>query len=798
MAQEDYTSYAVAAADIDAKVRDITTAKGITKTAVADALSSLADLSFSGAANVVRFGTLADAVAATALSNGSIAITAGRSLAGDGGGNTYVYRSSGAGLIAADGGFYILSTGVSGAYLEAVDKTVANVRNFGAGPNFTAAENSIAIQSASDAADSASSTDDRRLVVIPPGQYDFDTPLIFSGNVNLDMRGAQLTYTGSDYTQPAVTLGHNARGYRGSYLGIKVYTLYSAHYWPDGEDDFCGVRIRNLNTCLIEVLYCHGFNVGMLLHPDPSGAIAYNELRCGQIGGCRVGIELRGNTSDGYVNENKFYSQNLTFTSDSNAAGTVVGVKFSKVPGGYTGQNNNTFYSTTFQVENKPAAYDWSSGMTVGYGKRYYSDDKCYVITSSGTSQTAGTDQPTVSSGTFVDNAGVSWKYDGEYLRIPVLFNGAGSFNHFYGCRWESGYGPFAAIRSGTNQIGVGNTFELEYVGGTTQIDDLIIDPFTGSSTITNQPLVNSVKKIAKSTVPYPYVEHALVINDMSWRTIIGTTYMTVAGFGFINISTGVWSQYRAISSSRMCVDGIISWQTSSTDMAIALSGAGAAGWEYGFAVSDVTYSRISTGVADRGLVTISPTASELRVSHGGSVSGMFVVNSNNDNAMSVGALPPGSTASYLIVALGLQAKLHGFVARPTVDRWFGPHSKPSQIIDATTPYGATTQRRTYGTPTAGFFTISGEYIPNINTTASQPHYFTVTTPGYLAPDWAATTAVKSGEMRKNASKVYYASAAGTTGATAPTHTSGSASDDTVTWVYLGSQATLTASSDTY
>lgn len=57
---------------------------------------------------------------------------------------------------------------------------------------------------------------------------------------------------------------------------------------------------------------------------------------------------------------------------------------------------------------------------------------------------------------------------------------------------------------------------------------------------------------------------------------------------------------------------------------------------------------------------------------------------------------------------------------------------------------------------------------------------------------WAATTALGSsmtmgsivGWFRTNASKLYYASAGGTTGSTAPTHSSGTVSDGTINWEY--------------
>ena len=58
---------------------------------------------------------------------------------------------------------------------------------------------------------------------------------------------------------------------------------------------------------------------------------------------------------------------------------------------------------------------------------------------------------------------------------------------------------------------------------------------------------------------------------------------------------------------------------------------------------------------------------------------------------------------------------------------------------------------------------------------------------------WVTSQSVTSGDYRKNASKVYVAKSSGTTGATAPTHTTGAASDGTVSWAYVGIELPLPA-----
>lgn len=84
-------------------------------------------------------------------------------------------------------------------------------------------------------------------------------------------------------------------------------------------------------------------------------------------------------------------------------------------------------------------------------------------------------------------------------------------------------------------------------------------------------------------------------------------------------------------------------------------------------------------------------------------------------------------------------------------------------------------------------------------------------TPGQAAPTgvgagasglaaWASGQSVTAGQVRSNAGKLYQAQTSGTTGATAPTHTNGTASDGAVDWLYLRNLTTysykVTAISD--
>ncbi|MFM7728712.1 MAG: hypothetical protein ACKO7B_18580, partial [Flavobacteriales bacterium] len=51
---------------------------------------------------------------------------------------------------------------------------------------------------------------------------------------------------------------------------------------------------------------------------------------------------------------------------------------------------------------------------------------------------------------------------------------------------------------------------------------------------------------------------------------------------------------------------------------------------------------------------------------------------------------------------------------------------------------------------------------------------------------WAGSTAVTAGAIRMANGQVYTCSVAGTTGLTAPSHTTGTAADGSATWLWVG------------
>ncbi|MFT3987189.1 hypothetical protein [Aestuariivirga sp.] len=83
-----------------------------------------------------------------------------------------------------------------------------------------------------------------------------------------------------------------------------------------------------------------------------------------------------------------------------------------------------------------------------------------------------------------------------------------------------------------------------------------------------------------------------------------------------------------------------------------------------------------------------------------------------------------------------------------------------------------------------GFTQIRWPSVDQLSNLGVAPGYGTGT--GTAQTIWETGKVVGIGAYRTNASKVYISTTSGTTGPTAPTHTSGTANDGAVTWQYIG------------
>lgn len=88
------------------------------------------------------------------------------------------------------------------------------------------------------------------------------------------------------------------------------------------------------------------------------------------------------------------------------------------------------------------------------------------------------------------------------------------------------------------------------------------------------------------------------------------------------------------------------------------------------------------------------------------------------------------------------------------------------------------------------FYQVGSRVYLADSTNANNPAFFIALNSGYAANTaWSSGVSIHSGEIRYNGSNVYRAGAAGTTGGKEPTHTSGTVSDGSISWTYLGAKS---------
>jgi hypothetical protein len=674
--------------------------------------------------------------------------------------------------------------------------------NLGAGTGTDNSASFVAMFQAA-AAKVAAFPGQRVLVVISPGHYRIGTRITCPRGVNLDMRGARIVYTGSDYDGAILTIGESSGNDEGGvYLGLAARAANTDHLFPAGKPYFAAVRLRNIVKAHVEMGWCEHTNVGLQLFPDPALACTLNAIHGGRFTSQKIGIDIRGNASDGYSTENAFYKPDISPTSSMFPFGSFVGVQFSTESLGYTGQDNNIIHAPCFQMAGWDSTYAWSSGKTgLTTGNRYRASNGWeYEKTAGGT--TGGTDEPTSTTvgGTFVDNAGVTWTTRGIAMRIPIYHNGAGTQGKVEAARWETGYGPFAFDATGT--FAEDFEYEVAHDGGHTEWGlassaGRDVDSWSRASTI------HALKLNTRISGPRDAPPPSFEINNFHHRYIGSGSNYTIQGMSFM--TAGAYDNHTVHGGSNanniLCRDSLY-LDSGSVRPIIFID---CQRWKRFKITPDAP---IFTGISIDCLgyknsweqLEFDATTKDVFGGFGTQFFGAsdwLLTNSAQDQNPRTYAVSEDSDARYLGFPLRSSVKWRGWrldALRDTIGVGYD--------LIITTPFGPLDRsgRYAYGTPDEGFFRIAGERIANVNTTAAQPHFWTVITAGALAPAWAGNVAVIEGELRKNASNIYYAVAAGTTGnpGTAPTHTSGTVTDGGVLWAHLCAEALLEASTDTY
>lgn len=129
------------------------------------------------------------------LRDGETVITQGYRTSGDGGGNTYRWHKFGRALLTMDGGIYI-AIGNGDGYLEAIEKKILNVRQFGA--NGTAAYDTPAFVAA------VAALTERGKLFLPSGSYQIDSDTMVPDRLEIPCH--RVTIEGDGSTESFITM----------------------------------------------------------------------------------------------------------------------------------------------------------------------------------------------------------------------------------------------------------------------------------------------------------------------------------------------------------------------------------------------------------------------------------------------------------------------------------------------------------------------------------------------------------------------------------------------------------------
>lgn len=692
-------------------------------------------------------------------------------------------------------------------YFELFDKQRVTVTNCVADyvyPN-TGTDNAPLLQAALDEAWLQSSVSGRAVVVtLPPGQYRTLSQVTVPPGVVLAAYGVTLQYRGNWTSGRSILRidgggNHILPGVVGSSTASAARPNGKA-YFPADELDFAGVHLAgSIGNSDIQFNTAGLVPIGVKLHPTVGTYCGYNRFSGGNFYACRTAVELRGSVGSRWVNENSFYGMNCSATSSGQETVSAYGVKFSADNGGYRSQNNNRFYSTCFQMQTLNTSYSLTLGKAVGLNRRYYNPTTKneYILTTLGDGTVDAV--PTHTSGEVLDAGGNGFTYVGPARRCPVYHDNAGNSNTFYSCRWETGEGAFALIEADYITDNLKQVLSNEYH---TQGPIGVVDPY---------PAIDYVS-LAKN------VQYQFAYNNR--LTFYGAVGNDDGGDEVINIDA---LHKRVLASAEgTCVKGMAYFKPASNEISrytdakrvkLGLRDArlwGDSGYENLGVAIDVRERKVvhvykrTNDAAVAGRVAATGMNADFNFAGPTSVNDKKFVSTSAWSDITKSTSPGSDTASLGVAAADASVRyLFCGLSQSTANVSDIVISVPSlgrfNLVSAVTPWSTDPNvgsRYCYGRPIIGHFDVQGEFIENIKTGGLEPVGWRVTRAGHLADAWAASQVIDFiGELRAHNGRIYAAVAAGTTGVTPPTHTSGTVSDGSVSWTYVGLEATLAVES---
>ncbi|EFH13217.1 phage tail fiber protein [Pseudoroseomonas cervicalis] len=258
-----------------------------------------------------------------------------------------------------------------GAIPRSVEDKLAErltARDFGAvGDGVT--DDGVALQAAMNAAAASG-----KLLEIGEGSHRTTLPLTLPGaSPGLIMRGS-IVYAGPG-GEVALTLGDGAavRNQARRYQGLRVLRA-SISDWLDERD--IGIRLRNLDSCKVEILQVEGFTIGIQTLGVERG-VEDSDITLGRIVNNRIGLDVRTQTAAGWNTSVRYYGGHFAHAQSVHQDKDRFGIRFSAEPGAYVAHNRHVFFGPAFELQSRdrpctgiPFLIEVNSRSVMAYGMR--------------------------------------------------------------------------------------------------------------------------------------------------------------------------------------------------------------------------------------------------------------------------------------------------------------------------------------------------------------------------------------------------------------------------------------------
>jgi hypothetical protein len=609
--------------------------------------------------------------------------------------------------------------------------------------------------------------------------YKISGALTFANNIDVEMNNSFLVYTGSsDIT--ALTIGTTgAQTFKRTYRGLRVKRNTISDWSSESN---IGIKVYNAADCFMEIREVNGFTIGVQALADGGKGFLYNQLQLDMIINNKVALDVTSQTSGSSPNQNIFYGGRFSQNSSINPGKSRIGIRFSKAIGAYDTPNNNLFVGPSFELWQADADTTGITGaITTGTASLVVSSATGWVVgdylTLNGSAQTFKV--ANIAGTTFTLDANSDVTLAGGAVKgvaLPVLVQVAALANRIEGARNESN-GPIFVREEAEAHL---NQYGLLYD------QSAVVQSLRRQAFVLSTPRNELMGAIRESWESGNIPSHTTAVDKGTYFTlnVDGIHIEDFAGGGTMDLIAG---------------QGI----AGPPEQYLKLTGGTAVG-----VVVDTT--RLKRFVVRRQVSSASPGRVAIRAYDGHPLFGGTIITSGADlvrgfnsgvdlawNAGSFGgAYVQGSDQSsdfffsvddsikFIAVLIYNQAQVSSFSI----------HSLDEGALNVFPGHGRGAGRYMNALPDYGRY-FAGQEILKSNPASGQTEGWRVTTGGYgAATAWAnGQTIAGTYQVRKNGGNVYLAASTGTTGATPPTHTSGTVSDGGVNWTYLGPLAALTA-----